>query len=331
MNDEYREFSALMKRSAFTQAASFAERQLVAVGDKSEFWLTQLSNALRESGNAKGALAAADKASILSPRNAWALLARAEALVKLGRLGEALPLFEEALVDARAAQRARWGRLSALTLLKQWDRVITECASPTLPAATARPFRVKALHGLGRLDEAIAECESWLSENSDSRQALWQMAELRIARDGLDVVLANMGRLAKIPGKPAVYGEIYASLCKRAGNSAKAADQYARLSQGNSSPDLLRKQAFALAKSGREAEALPIMEELLRLDPKDMYLHAAYTPACKRKGSLDRAHGFYAELIILHPEEKSLYGRIKRLDREIAEAGGDTDPRGGLS
>jgi hypothetical protein len=34
-----------------------------------------------------------------------------------------------------------------------------------------------------------------------------------------------------------------------------------------------RKQAFALAKSGKEVNAIPIMEELMKLDPKTFYLH----------------------------------------------------------
>ncbi len=207
MNDEFREFSALMKRSAFNLASAFAERRLVAVNDKSEFWLTQLSNALRESGNAKTALAAAEKACTLSPRNAWALLARAEALVMLGRPREAVSLFKEALSDARASLRARRGLFSALVSLKQWDDIIAECASADVPPSLVRPFHIKALQGLGRLDEALAECASWLSECSDSRRALWQMTELRVEREGLATVLAGMARMSRIPGKPAVYGE----------------------------------------------------------------------------------------------------------------------------
>jgi tetratricopeptide (TPR) repeat protein len=328
MDNAFQNFSALMKKRAFAEAVALAERQLVAVHDKSEFWLTQLSNGLRESGNAKDALVAAEKACMIAPNNPWALLCRAEALLKTGKPGDALVYFQEASSDAKASSRARRGILSCLLQMKQWDRLLVECSLNNLSVQMIRPFRIKALAGLKRIDEAIAECEAWLRENGDSPQALWQLTDLRIEQDGLDPVLLSMARLAKIPGKSPIYGEIYASLCSRKGNSSAALDQYQKLYQNNASPAILRKQAFALAKSGKEAKALPIIEELLRVSINDFYLHTAYIPACKRIGSLDRAHRFYSELFGLHPEEKSFYGRLKHVEKEMLSAQTKSAPVG---
>jgi len=122
-----------------------------------------------------------------------------------------------------------------------------------------------------------------------------------------------MARLARIPSRPPVYKKIFASLCRRAGKPELALNQYTKLARKGADPGIYRQQAFALAKSGRELEAIAIFEELMRRSPKDYYLHNAYVPACGRVQQLDRALKFYEELLEKYPQEKSLYGRIKKL------------------
>ncbi|MBN2189026.1 MAG: tetratricopeptide repeat protein, partial [Chitinispirillaceae bacterium] len=307
MNAAYRDFSALMKKRAFREAADCAARQTIATGERSDFWYTQLSSALREAGRIDEALEAANKACTLAPRNAWALQARAKALLKKGDVEEALVCFQEAAGDARAAASAHRGVLACLTQMKSWDRVLSYLAQAGLPDTDSYLWRVKALAGLGRSDEAERACDEWLAEKPDHEAALWKKTELRVAAEGVEPVRQRFSRLARIPGKPAVYAEIHAWLCRQSGNLSGAVEQYEKLSRGIGDPSILRKQAFALAKSGREDRAIPIMEELLRLAPDDMYLHSAYIPACSRRGDLDRAWKFYHELLSLHPEYKGLY------------------------
>jgi tetratricopeptide (TPR) repeat protein len=328
-SQSYREFSALMKQRAFADAVSLAERQSVAAGDKSEFWLTQLSGALRESGKFREAIDAADKACRIAPGSAWPMLARAEALLKREEYDAAAADFEAAQSDERAALRARKGLLQCLGQAKSWESILSLLAQWELPKGMTHSWRVKALMELGRTDEADAECREWLAECPDDPQALWKSVELQIAREGVEPVLLRMGRLAKIPGKPTVYGEIYASLCTRSGSLEGAAEQYEKLVKRESSPSLLRKQAFALAKSGREDRAVPLMEELLRLSPDDMYINAAYIPACKRLGDMGRAWTFYHELISLHPDRKTIYGRLKRVSKMLETVPGATPSAAG--
>ncbi len=78
-----------------------------------------------------------------------------------------------------------------------------------------------------------------------------------------------------------------------------------------------RNQAFLLARTGREREAIPLMEELLSLDPRDVYLHSSYAAACSRVREVERAIEFYVRLMGKFPQEKGLYGRINRLKKKL--------------
>lgn len=317
MNAAYNDFSALMKKKAFSEAAEFASRQSLEAGERDEFWLTQLSSALRGAGRVDEALEAADKACALSSCNGWALCARAEALLKKGDIDGALDCFEEATSDARAASRARKGVLTCLVQKKSWERILSLLDQYTMATGDAFSWRVKALMGLGRNGEAEQACDELLAIEPDHPAALWKKTELQVAREGFDPVRQRFSRLSRIPDKPPVYAEIHAWLCKKSGNVEGAVEQYEKMSRGAANPAVLRKQAFALAKSGHEDRAIPLMEELLRLGPDDMYLHAAYLPACTRMGDLDRAWKFYHELLALHPLSKGLYGRLKRVQNAM--------------
>jgi tetratricopeptide (TPR) repeat protein len=321
MNTAYRDFCALMKRRSFKEAVEFASHRLHAEGERSDFWLTQYSLALREAGMIDDALDAANRACALAPRNGWALIARAEALLKKGDTDGAIDSFNEAMSDARAGLRAQKGVLICLAHKKHWEQILWFLAQNDLPPDEAFSWRVKALMGLGRNDEAEKTCDEQLASDPDHPAALWKKCGLRVAAEGIEPVRQRFSRLARIPGKPPVYAEIHAWLCKQSGNLSGAVEQYEKLSRCGTNPSVLRKQAFALAKSGHEDRAVPLMEELLRFAPDDMYLHAAYLPVCTRLGDLGRAWKFYHELQALHPESKGLYGRLKRVRKAMEKIG----------
>jgi tetratricopeptide (TPR) repeat protein len=313
----YQQFQALMRRNAFHEASSFAERQSLAAAEGSEFWLTQQARAQLRAGQPGKALENAVKALRRAPANRYALLARADALVKLDRRREAIGDYRELLSEEKLAPQARRGILECLGHDADWAGVLQRVSEWNLPAAESLEWRVKALAATARQTEAIEACQQLLRLQPDHPHALWQLTELQIDRDGLQAVLKRMERLARIPGAPPIYGEIHASLARRAGNPEVALQQYARLVKAESNPRILRKQAFALAKSGGESAALPLLEELLRLDPHDMYVHSSYVAACKRIHQLERAWKFYQELIGLHPEEKTLLGRLRSVQKQL--------------
>lgn len=315
MSQEYDQFRELLKNGRFLEASRLAEFQYHQGNPNNPFWLTRQAAALSRAGEYQPALDVANKAILLKPTNPYAILAMAEALHGLNRIKEALSYYEGIETDPKLSSYARKGILDCLAVLKDWDQILQRIGLWELPADVGYRWKIKALEGQHRLQEAIAVCRDWLDISPDNAQGLWALTELEIKRDGLESVLSRMGKIAKIPSRPPIYKEIYASLCRRAGKPALAVKQYEKLARMEANPKIHRKQAFALAKSSREQEAIPMMEELLRLDPKDFYIHTAYIPACGRAGQLNRALRFYEELLASYPEEKPLYGRIRKVEK----------------
>jgi tetratricopeptide (TPR) repeat protein len=319
MSKEYNQYRELLSQRQFGEAARFAEQAHLENNPENPFWLTRQAAALTRAGEYVQALTVSEQALALAPANPYAVLCMAEALSGLRRYNEALEYYEPIAIDAneKVATTARKGMLACLAGLRRWDRILEQIGIWKMPPDRVYRWRLKALEGQNRTDAAIDICHQWLKDNPDHPQALWALTELEIRRDGFDAVLTRMGRLARIPSRPAVYKEIYASLCKRAGKPELALKQYEKIAQTASNPNIHRKKAFALAKSGREPEAIALMEELLRLNPKDFYIHTAYIPACRRVKQLDRAVEFYQKLLDSHPAEKSIYGRLKKLKNMI--------------
>jgi tetratricopeptide (TPR) repeat protein len=317
VTDAYRQFSALMAGGRHREAADFAEAELRRAGGADAFWLTQKANALNHASDHAGALEAARAALSAEPSNPYAILSAADALKGLHRYEEALGHYRELTGHEKLGSRARTGVFDCLSRLDRWEELLQSL--PAAPQGERSPWRVKALAALGRNTEALEECRQWLSAHPDHPPALWELSNLEVALEGLDVVRARYERLAKIPTLPSVYREIYASLCRRAGLPELALKEYGRIDAAGSSARLKRKEAFLLAKTGREREAIPLMEELLSLDPKDIYLHSSYAAACGRTGELQRAIEFYIRLMGMFPDEKGLYGRINRLKKKLEQ------------
>ncbi len=317
----YREFQDLLSRGDCKGAIALAERESLQSRNRNGFWPTQLARAFQQDRQYARAREAAERALEEAPQNAYALLARADALHAEKRFRDALADYEEVLGldESRTRGRAVQGALRCLAALEAWQR-IRDKLPEWLSGPAALEWQARALAGLGRRDDALAACHAWLTDQPDHPPALWLLTELEIERDGLEAVLGRMSRLARIPSRPDIYREIAASLCRRAGRTDDALDQYAKLAAKRPHPRVTRKQAFTLAKSGRETEAIPLMEELLRLDPADHYVHAAYGAACGRADELDRAEAFYRELIAAHPEHKPLHGRLRKIRNRAKEA-----------
>lgn len=309
----YQLFSALMQKGRYAEAIHLAQAEQLATAADDIFWLTRQAAALLRTREYATALTVSRQALERQPASPYASLTAAQALYGLKRIDEALLHYEAAATETKLAAAARKGALACLMQRNQWRRILDRLAQWELPETQAFYWKAKALQGLERTQEAIDICRKWLRVSQDDPQAMWLLTELEIQVEGLETVRRRMQRLARIPSRPPVYKEIFASLCRRSGKTAAALAQYEALARTTPSPRMLRKRAFTLAKSSREAEALPLLEELLKIDPADFYLHASYTSACRRIKQLDRALKFYEDLLDMHPAQKGLYTRIRNI------------------
>jgi tetratricopeptide (TPR) repeat protein len=321
----YPEFEALLSQGQYLEAARYARQQAEGEGgsqhESEAFWLTQEARALSRAGEHTAALEAGRRALVLAPENPFAVAATADALRGLERLEEALAHYEELLLKPRLLKQGRWGVLSCLSALKRWGEILDRLAAWNLPEQQSLPWRVKALAALGRAEEALTSCRRWLELRPDYPPALWQAAELEVRLNGLEAALEKAGKLARIPSLPQVYREIYASLCRKAGRPEEAIKAYEAIGARGEQSRIQRRKAFTLARDHREREALPLLEELLKREPADQYLHTSYAAACRRIGEEERAINFYSTLLTLHPGEHTLYGRIRGMKSKLEKRG----------
>ncbi len=315
MTEAYRRFSALMESGKYREAAELAAQELARGGGANAFWLARKASALNRSSDYEQALVDARAALAIEPTNPYAILCAADALRGLQRIQEALDHYREIGGHDRVGARARAGAFESLAALARWQELLDSLT--TVPVEERFQWRVKALHAQGKTQEALSECRQWLAARPHHPPALWELSELEVAAEGLETVRVRYERLARISTLPPVYREIYASLCRRAGLPELALQEYRKIGGTGEGTRVQRKQAFLLAKTGREQEAIPLLEELLTLDPKDIYLHSSYGAACARVNQIERAIEFYIRLMGTHPEEKGLYGRINRLKKKL--------------
>lgn len=314
-SERYLEYKKLISNKEYLKALLLAEEEHLRVSDGKVFWLVQQANALIKLKRISEAVAIAESALNVAPQNAWTLLTLAEAYRVNGDFARALELYEEVYLSLGSEPAAKFGLLRCLVDKKDWERLLEKLSQIELDEKEVLEYQLKAYSGLK--DEAkVLLCVNRLLEIcSEHRQALWEKTKIDIKREGMEGVLSKLARLVKIPSCALVYHELYAWVCKESGEMDKAISEYQRLVPSTSSA--LRQQAFALAKSGREQEAVPIMESLLSDNPSDVYVHSSYVAACTRISLQERAISFYSELLQKNPQQKNLYGCISRLRKSI--------------
>jgi tetratricopeptide (TPR) repeat protein len=317
----YDQFKSLLSARRFSEAVGFAEKETLKVSASEGFWMNQQVIALMKSKKYKRAAEVAERSLALDPHNPYSLLFRSDAYFHLGDAEKALTGYEESVRNPKVADRARKGILDCLFRIGEWERILSLVAQWGLSESDSVSYRIKALTNLQRSEEAVLLCDEWLKNSPDNKQALWLLVNIEVDRDGLEPVRCKYERLAKIPSKPPIYGEIYAFLCRKAGMVDKALTQYAKMEHKTQDQSITRQKAFALAKSGHEHEAIPLLEEFLRLDPTNIYLHNSYTGANNRINTLERVWKFYHELIGRFPDEKTLLGRVKKVQKILEKNG----------
>lgn len=316
MTEDFNQFKELFKRGNFKEALTLAEESCIK--EASPFWLTQQAKVLNRLNRYAGALECARKAIEREPSNNYAILAAAEAFFGLKKYSEAMDYYKELLRDSRLSKIARKRILDILIAEKKWKEVLAEADREPPGSYEYYHTRIKALAGLNRQDEAIELCNKWLKEKPDYPEALRYLIDLKVKLEGLETVKNHMERMARIPSLPPIYKELYAHLCRQAGDNETASQTLAEVNKSSSDPWIQKKQAFAMAK-GNEKEAIPLLEELLRQEPENVFIHSSYLSAGKRIGYSEKALNFYYTLSKLHPDAKSLWGRIRKLKKQLGK------------
>ena len=317
MTEEFSRFQELLKSGNLTAALKVVEQQLLEKTDP--FWLTQQARVLVKQRKYKPALQVAQKSLSIKAADPYTILTLGDALFGLNRYTDALEYYKETISFSKLRALGHRKVLDCLVQLKNWQELLRYNTRVEIDAVDFYPYQVKALGNLERTAEAIQVCNTWLNLQPHQPRALRELMELQIKQDGLEAVLQHMERMAQIPSLPAIYKELYAALCARAGDHAKARNQLAELKKSSTDPWVERRNAFAMAKNGQERDAIPLLEEFLRSEPEDKYLHASYAAACRRVGELSRALEFYEQLLSANPEAKSLYGRIKGIKTQLRQ------------
>ncbi len=312
-SSSYQEYRRLIDGGQAMEAARLAENEYIQGGSTNSFWLNMKASALNKAGMHEQALNTAQEALNIHPGNPYSVLAAADALREMNQYDESLEYYRELVENPKLRNAAEIGVLKCMAGMQKWKEMLEFISNSNLPRTQQLKWSVKALTGSGRLEEAAEKCKEWLNLSPDNPVALWELTEIEVRLQGIIPVRKRMGRLARIPSRPPIYKEIYASLCRRTGEQELAVRAYSEMSRSGSRPRIERKRAFVLAKSGREDEAIPLMEELLKQNPGDVYVHSAYQAACGRVGRLKQALEFYENLLNSHPEQKRIYGHIKRI------------------
>lgn len=217
-------------------------------------------------------------------------LQQAIASERQGRIAEAIPLYEDLLRSYpryadRAALRLRLGNLYQRTqsfdqARAQFRKVLQESLRPhELHAARAMLERLGQVPRLQRQAQAVEKKLVPLGAGPDRQKLAFELGHLRLR-------LYNMEKAAE------------------AFDLAAASDPDGELFY----PALL-KQGWALQSAGRFDEATPVLERVIRPDPRSSWAAAAYLQLAhghKARGQYEAALKVYEELGRKNSEAKSL-------------------------
>jgi tetratricopeptide (TPR) repeat protein len=241
-------------------------------------------------GRPAAAVACLRKSAQAAPERAptWALLGAA--LLKRKRTKAAVDCLERAVGLAPQDKRIYRGYLNSLyargvRLMARGEadmarQVLGFAISNGLDGAAIRLWRAKALRELGRVDEAIVDCE----------------AALRLA-----------------PGDPSIRW-LRAGLLLASGRQAEALSEFEAIRATH--PDLpalprddrslARLRASVAFREGRYKEAIAACMPLLREDPKDSPLRAIAAESLRATGELERSKDHWTRAVEHSPKDSEL-------------------------
>jgi len=265
---------------------------------------TVYAQALRDGGDAEGALAQARIALAFEPESRLATLLQADALQSLGRHAEVITLLKPTPL---AGEAEMWKRLAQSSIATGQAAAVDDILAA--PPAGIGPdeldeLRARAQASRGRLDDAVGILESALAERP-SAESLWlALAEIRHDRDGDRASLETLERAAQMaPGSAAIRAAL-ARCLRRLGRTSEAlAAARAALNVEPRHAPAHYEAGAALLALGRPAEAVEHLRTANRRAPCDMETRIALASALEATGDVSAAASLFARLPDSAPAE----------------------------
>jgi len=218
----------------------------------------------------------------------WALLGAA--LLKRKRTKAAVDCLEKAVNLAPQDKRIYRGYLNALygrgvRLMARGDadmagQTLGFAIENGLDGAAIRLWRAKALRDMGRIDEAISDCEAALGMAPGDPSIRWLRAGLLLAAGRQEEALAEFEAIrAQHPDLPALPRD---------------------------DRSLARLRASVAFREGRYKEAIAVCMPLLRADPNDSPLRAIAAESLRATGELERSKNHWTRAVERSPKDPEL-------------------------
>ena len=241
-------------------------------------------------GRPRAAVACLRKSVDAEPRRAatWALLGAA--LLKLHKTKSAVDSLERAVGLAPEDGRIRRGYLNALfaralRLLVHGDadmacQMLSYAMANGLDGTALRLWRARSLRALGRIDEALADCEEALRLSPEDGSIRWVRAGLLLAAGRQAEALAEFEAIrVEHPELPSLPQD---------------------------DRTLARLRASVAFREGRWKEAASQSIALLREEPKDAALRALAAESLRAIGEIERARNHWLRAVEADPQSPEL-------------------------
>ncbi len=323
MQDAVKEALELKRAGNYARAIALFEEAIESQGS-TPFLLSNLGHSFLLAGDLVQARGVLEEAIARDPKNTFARSFLAGVAEKEGRAKEQIELLSEVVAISPDDLLGRVNLAWALLKSKKSKEALEHAEwlfSRAEPSPKAFKTAAAVFKAAGRLDDARAAFKKLLSISPNDGFAMKELLELGEGEKGGK--LHEIENLLKLPANKANRELLFARVkyLESAGDVEAAAKAAAEIVAAF--PDDIKvKTAFTylLVRVKRYADALPLLGELLKLNPKDYYLHNTVLRCAKESGGLEGAYALYTELIREHPAEKALFGRRRRIQQMLEES-----------
>lgn len=324
MDERIREAIRLRRAQRPREALALLE-EILAQTSPSSLLLNNVGLCRVSLGEVEAAREAYAEALRLEPDNVYSYGYMAEAQRRLGRWKEAAELYEEAMVRSPGDAYCLCQAAQCYQKLGKQERAL-ELVRLALEQS---PKAERVLTGAGNVlraagcnEEALKCYRQALEVNPESRFALRQVIAMGRQSKGDEHLAKEIESLRRIPTRaknPYLY-ELLGDIRSAQGEVREAVAEYeAAFERDRSNVYLLKRLAFALAKTEKIDRAYELFKEALMKSPADFYLNQSFLSAAKKLHQEEDAHEFYQRLLRRYPNERRIYGRLRKLAKWSGE------------